>query len=102
MTICVPTHDFRSYSESCDFHSENKESETSWVSIRGAVFCRADASISSSPNLSRCPANARRKRLIHSLLQMSAYSPAAIATPKIRFRIRSTGLREEESDRPLH
>ena len=76
--------------------------DTSCVSIRGAVFCRADASISSSPNLSKCSPNARRKRLIHSLLQMSAYSPAAIATPKIRFCIHSTGTSPRESDRRLH
>src|SRR2546425_11841591 len=62
--------------------------ETSWVSIRGAVFCRADASISSSPNLSRCPANARRER------QLRLPRLASVSTPQ--------ALPQEGSDRRPH
>jgi hypothetical protein len=56
--------------------------DTNCVCVLGGVFCKTAASISSTPNLLKCAANDFRKRLIHSLLQMSAYSPSAVATPK--------------------
>ncbi len=76
--------------------------DTSCVNNRRAVFCRADASISSSPNFSSCPANARPQTADpFAATDVSVFAgsnrdskASLVSVPQV--------LRQGESDRRLH